>query len=68
MKDLSKSSSSSSVTLSCSAISKKRGGEKGSYIGMTKRKIKERIKERQNDIKQGKYNTALEQFYKKRNN
>ena len=47
---------------------RKRGEEKGSYIGMTKRKIKDSIKEQQNDIKLGKYNTALEQFYKKRNN
>ena len=32
---------------------------------MTKRKIKERIKEHQNDIKQGKSNTALAQLYRK---
>ena len=32
---------------------------------MTKRKIKERIKEHQNDIKQGKSNTALAQLYQK---
>ena len=32
---------------------------------MTKRKIKERIREHQNDIKQGKSNTALAQLHQK---
>ena len=40
---------------------KKRGG---SYIGMTKRKIKDCIKEHQNDVN-AKFNTALAQLHKK---
>ena len=33
--------------------------KKGCYIGVTKRKIKERIKEHQNDIRNSKNNTAI---------
>ena len=43
----------------------KEGGEKGSHVRMTKRKIKDCMKEHQNDIKHGKSNTTLAQFYKK---
>ena len=38
--------------------------ERGSYIGITKRRIKDHIKEHQDNIKFGKCNTALAQLHK----
>ena len=44
----------------------KEAGKRGSCIGMSKRKIKNRIKKHQNDIKFEKFNVALAQFHKKK--
>ena len=46
-------------------MKKQGGGERSSYIGMTKRKIKDCINKHQNDMKFGKFNTALAQLHKK---